>query len=64
MGMGGDKLLPALVPGLSSTDGVGKQIAERRKDIFLTRYAPTLQPAPGARPLVDWWSQALPSETN
>lgn len=53
MGMGGDKLLPALVPGLSSTDGVGKQIAERRKDIFLTRYAPTLQPAPGARPLVE-----------
>ncbi len=53
MGMGGDKLLPTLVPDLSSTEGVGKQIAERRKEIFLTRYAPTLQAAPGARPLVE-----------
>lgn len=53
IGMGGDKLLPALVPGLSSTEGMGKQIADRRKEIFLTRYAPTLQPAPGARALVE-----------
>lgn len=53
MGMGGDKLLPTLVPDLSSTAGVGKQIADRRKEIFLTRYAPTLQPAPGARLLVE-----------
>lgn len=53
IGMGGDKLVPALVPDLSSTDGVGKQIADRRKAIFLTRYAPTLQPAPGARALVE-----------
>ncbi len=53
MGMGGDKLLPTLVPGLSSTEGVGKQIAERRKELFLTHYAPTLQPAPGTRPLVE-----------
>lgn len=53
MGMGGDKLVPALVPDLSSTDGVGKQIADRRKEIFLARYAPTLQPAPGARALVE-----------
>src|SRR5438094_567804 len=29
IGMGGDKLVPALVPDLSSTEGVGKQIAER-----------------------------------
>jgi beta-phosphoglucomutase-like phosphatase (HAD superfamily) len=53
IGMGGDKLIPTLVPDLSSTEGVGKQIAERRKAIFLTRYAPTLQPAPGARALVE-----------
>ena len=53
IGMGGDKLLPALVTDLSSTEGVGKQIAERRKEIFLTRYAPTLRPAPGARALVE-----------
>lgn len=52
IGMGGDKLLPALVPGLSDSEGVGKAIAERRKAIFLERYAPSLRPAPGARPLV------------
>ncbi|MGZ3602000.1 MAG: HAD family hydrolase [Ktedonobacterales bacterium] len=53
IGMGGDKLVPALVPDLSISAGVGKQIAERRKQIFLTRYAPTLRPAPGARALVE-----------
>lgn len=36
-----------------SIEGVGKQIAERRKQSFLTRYAPTLRPAPGARALVE-----------
>lgn len=53
IGMGGDKLLPALVPELSNTEGMGKQIAERRKEIFLTRYAPALQSAPGTRALVE-----------
>ena len=53
MGMGGDKLLPTLVPDLSDSEGTGKQIAERRKAIFLERYAPTLRAAPGARPLVE-----------
>lgn len=53
IGMGGDKLLPTLVPGLSDAEGMGKAIAERRKAIFLERYAPSLLPAPGARPLVE-----------
>ena len=52
LGMGGDKLEPEVVPGLSSDDGVGKTIADRRLAIFLERYAPHLQPAPGARELV------------
>lgn len=52
IGMGGDKLLPEVVPGLSDENGDGKAIAERRKTIFKERYAATLKPAPGARELV------------
>lgn len=52
IGMGGDKLLPTVAPNLSSEEGVGKQIAERRKTLFLQQYAPQLQPTPGARALV------------
>jgi HAD superfamily hydrolase (TIGR01509 family) len=52
IGMGGDKLLPTVTPGLSSQAGVGQQIAQRRKVIFLQRYAPRLQPTPGARALI------------
>lgn len=52
IGMGGDKLLATLVPGLSDTSGTGKGLSERRKEIFLSRYAPKLRPAPGSRDLV------------
>jgi len=52
IGMGGDKLMPTVVPGLSDEEGVGKAIAERRKEIFEERYADSLQPAPGARALL------------
>lgn len=52
IGMGGDKLMPTVVPGLSDEEGVGKQIAERRKQIFKQRYADTLKPAPGSRDLL------------
>ncbi len=52
IGMGGDKLIPAVAPGLSEDAEPGKTIAERRKEIFSQRYAPSLEPAPGARELV------------
>jgi HAD superfamily hydrolase (TIGR01509 family) len=52
VGMGGDKVMSLLTPGLNKEEGVGKQIDERRKEIFLQRYAPSLQPSPGARELV------------
>lgn len=52
IGMGGDKLLPTVVPGLSDQAGVGKAIAERRKQIFKERYAAALRAAPGSRDLV------------
>lgn len=53
IGMGGDKLLPLVAPGQSTDEGMGKQIAQARQRIFLERYAPHLQPAPGARELLE-----------
>lgn len=53
IGMGGDKLMPALTPDLRPDDGVGKEISARRKDVFLSQLAPELRPAPGARALVE-----------
>ena len=53
IGMGGDRVLPQLVPGLQEDDPEGKRIAERRGEIFLERYAPDLAPAAGARELLE-----------
>jgi HAD superfamily hydrolase (TIGR01509 family) len=53
VGMGGDKLLDRLVPGLTDSEGPGKEIAERRKQLIIQDYPPTLQPTPGARALVE-----------
>lgn len=52
IGMGGDKVMARLTPGLNKEEGVGKQIDERRKEIFMQRYAPNLKPSRGARDLV------------
>lgn len=52
IGMGGDKLLPTVVPGLNEQSGPGKAIAERRKAFFRERYAADLKPAPGGRELI------------
>lgn len=53
IGMGGDKLMPALVPRLSDSEGEGKTIKERRSELFLQKYVDGLKPAPGARQLVE-----------
>jgi HAD superfamily hydrolase (TIGR01509 family) len=52
IGMGGDKVLPA-VAGLREDDPRGKEIAERRGEIFRERYLPTLRPFPQARELLE-----------
>jgi HAD superfamily hydrolase (TIGR01549 family) len=52
IGMGGDKLLTTLIPGMSASSGEGKEISSRRQKLFLDQYAPYLQPAPGGRDLV------------
>ncbi len=52
IGMGGDKVLAAVHSALDDESEPGKSIAARRRAIFLERYAPHLQAAPGARELV------------
>jgi HAD superfamily hydrolase (TIGR01509 family) len=51
IGMGGDKLMPA-VSGISEESWTGEKISKRRGEIFKTTYLPQLQPFPGARDLV------------
>ena len=51
IGMGGDKLMPA-VSGISEESSTGGKISKRRGEIFKTKYLPQLQPFRGARDLV------------
>jgi len=51
IGMGGDKLLPALI-GISSDSELGKRIVERRARRFREAYLPKLRPFPGVRALL------------
>jgi HAD superfamily hydrolase (TIGR01549 family) len=52
IGMGADKLLPA-VARVSEDSTQGKAMARRKKAIFET-LLPSLQPTPGARPLLEY----------
>jgi HAD superfamily hydrolase (TIGR01509 family) len=51
IGMGGDKLLP-LAAGIEEDSPEGKKVAQRRQEIFATRYLPKLRPTPGAKDLL------------
>jgi HAD superfamily hydrolase (TIGR01509 family) len=53
IGMGGDKVLPALVPGLSEDSPEGQAIAKSRVKIFKERELPGLRPTRGARELLE-----------
>ncbi|HWT04594.1 MAG TPA: HAD family hydrolase, partial [Xanthomonadales bacterium] len=53
IGMGGDKVLPALVPGLEEDSPEGKKIGEARKRIFKERELDTIPPTRGARELLE-----------
>lgn len=52
IGMGADKLLPALNRGLRADAAPGKTIARRRGEIFKKRYLIGLERQPGARELL------------
>lgn len=53
IGMGGDQVIPRMVPGLSNEEGDGKKVSERRKELIINKYGPKLEPTPGARELVE-----------
>jgi HAD superfamily hydrolase (TIGR01509 family) len=50
IGMGGDKILPALT-GIAADSEAGRQMARRRLEIFRLDYLPYLQPFPATRAL-------------
>ena len=52
IGMGGDQVIPKIVPGLNDEEGDGKAIAEKRKQLIITKFASTLSAAKGARELI------------
>ncbi|MBD2034725.1 HAD family hydrolase [Phormidium sp. FACHB-592] len=52
IGMGGDQIIPRFAPELNDKEGTGKQIADHRKKLILTKFGSHLAPAPGARELV------------
>jgi phosphoglycolate phosphatase-like HAD superfamily hydrolase len=52
IGMGGDKLVPALT-GLDPDSGEAQRLSETRSTLFLTRELPTLRPTRGARALLE-----------
>ncbi len=53
IGMGGDKILPRIDEGLDREQEPGKSILAVRLEIFMDRYAPALEPTPGAIPFLD-----------
>ena len=52
IGMGGDKLMPEIVPELKSDTDKAAEISKYRSRLFLDEYAAKLVPAPGSRALV------------
>jgi HAD superfamily hydrolase (TIGR01509 family) len=51
IGMGGDKLMPA-VSDLTEDSTMGRRVASRRREIFKAKYLPRLKAFPGSRELV------------
>lgn len=56
IGMGGDKVLPTVI-GKSENSPEGKQVSQRRSEIFKERYLPTLHAFPKAKELLQHMRQ-------
>jgi HAD superfamily hydrolase (TIGR01509 family) len=52
IGMGGDQVIPKVMPGLTKDEGDGKAISEKRKQQIVNVYGPKLRPANGTRQLL------------
>jgi beta-phosphoglucomutase-like phosphatase (HAD superfamily) len=59
IGMGGDHIIPMFVPDTSDKEGKGKQIADRRKELIINKYATDLVPNHGTRDLILKMQQGL-----
>lgn len=57
IGMGGDQVIPKVVPGLTDEEGDGKAISEQRKELILNSYGPKLLPTNGSRQLIQHMQQ-------
>jgi HAD superfamily hydrolase (TIGR01509 family) len=58
IGMGGDQIIPQMIPGLNDEEGDGKAISQKRKELIINKFSPTLQAAPGSRELILHMQQA------
>lgn len=58
IGMGGDHVIPKIMPQLTKDEGDGKAISEKRKERILNHYGPKLQSANGSRQLIMHMQQA------
>ena len=52
IGMGGDKVIPRMVPELNDREGTGKAIADRRKELIVNKFGLQLTSTNGTRELV------------
>lgn len=52
MGMGGDQLIPKVVPELNDEEGTGKAVAKLRKELLFDKYIPQITAANGSRNLI------------
>lgn len=57
IGMGGDQLIPRMVAELDGKEGVGKKIADLRKELIIEKFSADLAPAPGSRDLIQRMKQ-------
>ncbi|HEX6798349.1 MAG TPA: HAD family hydrolase [Ktedonobacterales bacterium] len=53
IGVGGDRLLQAVAPGISGRSSEGQRLLRRVGELFVQRHAQGLRPTPGARALVE-----------
>ncbi|MBE9008738.1 HAD family hydrolase [Pseudanabaenaceae cyanobacterium LEGE 13415] len=58
IGMGGDQLIPRIVPSLSGEEGEGKEIADRRKELIIEKFGSDLEPTQGSRELIEKLKQS------
>ena len=52
IGMGGDQVIPKVVPGLQKEDSDGQAISKKRQELMLKKFSPTIASAPGSRELI------------